>query len=533
MEESTKDFYQDLDKIWNEIGYTKNEKEEKIAKIRQSIEDVRSGFISSTLSKCQKMLAEIEEIKAKHIEMLESMNATQAEIDLVNESGKKGSLTERYNEVQNNFNSYSRVYNDRYLQFEELKQKIDLSYSLLGITNSNQKGDFAEISKEDLTKERLSQFEAKARQLDEEVNSRSIRFEEIENQIQELTEELQEEKPKEIDDILSKRIYSNSAFKRLLDYLPYLQELHESRKKSVADMAVTITRLWDILEIGQQERSYFINSHTLLSQKNVQDCVYEIEKLTRQRNRQLPSIIEKMRNEISNICTELTYSKDQIQEIYNRCTNFLNQKNDNTSEENEKPKRQSQVTFRLNNNNSLGEEETDKLVRIYTNYENELIYLKKLQIAARPIIDLIQQREAILDDYNKLNNPEKEDETDAHRKHHRKHKTTDEIESKEDQETKLQEKMHQEKVTRRYKYNLPRIEKKLKLNLICFKENNGEDFMWKGKPLIQALQHIQVSQSEISQNMKNLKGENNKRRHTIDTKRNMKGNKTKRHVSVN
>jgi hypothetical protein len=54
-----------------------------------------------------------------------------------------------------------------------------------------------------------------------------------------------------------------------------------------------------------------------------------------------------------------------------------------------------------------------------------------------------------------------------------------------------------EKASRRHKVVLPRVEKKLKILLIEFKEQNSEDFMWDGEPIIGKLEHVHIARSEL------------------------------------
>jgi hypothetical protein len=53
---------------------------------------------------------------------------------------------------------------------------------------------------------------------------------------------------------------------------------------------------------------------------------------------------------------------------------------------------------------------------------------------------------------------------------------------------------------------LPRVNKKLKAWLLRFREEDGADFMWKGKPIIEELQDVQVPPSEQERVRKKSRG---------------------------
>ena len=107
-------------------------------------------------------------------------------------------------------------------------------------------------------------------------------------------------------------------------------------------------------------------------------------------------------------------------------------------------------------------------IEVFLRYDAERIRLRKLHLIAEPIIEIIKQRKEIVDDYKELHDPGRKN-----RKLGLDPPSAAGLEE-------LKSKFHIEKVTRRYKFVLPRVEKKLKTALIQCKQENGDDFLWKG-----------------------------------------------------
>lgn len=603
-----------LNSLWDEIGYTQEEKDEGMRKINAEIEKVRSKFIESTLIQCQKVLEDTEQIRSKHISMLKAINASEDSIREVKESGRKGTIKEKHDEVKSNFNEFSKIYNQKYKEFENLQKQIDNCFKALGVTDSSQKGEFNEIGEDDLTPGRLRRYEEKISQLSSEVDSRLIQFNSYKKKILSMNYDLQEDLPQEINYIFDKQVYSDKVLEELKEYLIYLKNLLNTRSQYVSEMAVEINRLWDLLSVDEPTRREFLASHNTLSQRNVQDCIDEAERLTKIRNQKLPEIIEKMKFDLSTICQSLGYSKQKEKEICRKCEEIdenltndsndslkLNEQNQNenkiegdnketneneeeedqeknddqetnqskNSDQNEnsnQEKSQNKIDYQKKSQNeeeetnendeeedqkinqnensdqeenqikSLNQEENQnenkdqveiqeyeeeednedevdhRLLQIFNNFNDEILNLKKTLIFAQPIIDLINQREQIINDYNEvMNKPEKKSEvvdTQSYNPEVIKIRRYDQLNGKNirlrNQRVQIpdhKEKLHSEKVIRRHKFVLPRIEKKLYIMLMQYREEQkGEDFLWKDKPVIEELGNIQVTQDEINQN---------------------------------
>ena len=556
-----------LNALWDEIGLSEEEKKEEFENMIQKIEQVRCDFIVNSYQKITDMKRETQEIRELHANQLKALGESDDVIDDVESIDILGTVKDKYDDVNRKHQDFLRTYNERLHEFQRFHEQIQSCYESMGDQYYDpERREFEEIGDEDLTVKRLMKFEKKAKQLQVDFDTHFTLFNGLKKKTESLCNDLAESPPNDINELLYGHIYSDSVCEQLSDYITYLTEIYDTRKKYISEMAVEIVRLWDILDVDDDTRLRFINSHSVFSQKNVQDCIEEADRLTQIRDSRIVELIEKMKKEISEICDDLGYSEEQKQNIIEKCEKGIDQthtevkdmsfdKDSNSEsqrieEEEEEGKEEGE-----NNNENVNRElnitkpefeenieETRNFIRIFNNYDIELCKLKKIHLVAHPIIDLINQRQEIIDEYNELvqqqkesqriaenKKKEKEIEIDASKpvvekdvtkspkkkgkkKQQKKPKvvirnmdaTAKRFNSKIKRDTirirppSTQERINAEKVTRRYKTILPRIEKKLLITLILFREENGEDFLWKGEPIINELRHIKVTQSEIN-----------------------------------
>jgi hypothetical protein len=433
-----------VDGIWTEIGFTDEEKSTQIENLKAELERIKENFTQETEQRLEALTSTIDQIKEKHISELRVVGAPESEIEQVQQSGLEGDLPTRESEVQARYDAfYTKIYQPRVIEFETLKGQIQRLSDRLG---QEIEAEFAEIGTEDLSLDRLSKFRGHARQLEAKLTESVMRFSEVEEEIARLARDLQEDNPPDVAQILLQQDVSESAFQTLDNYLDDLKELFETRRRQIAEMAVEITKLWDLLKVEEYERNQFMASHTVLSQANVEDCIAEAERLMALRSTQLPRLVQLMRRDIRHIASDLSYTEEQLEEIEKECS---------------KP-----------------ENEEDR----FTKTEAELLKLKKLHIAATPILDLVKQRDEIYREYERC------------------HPTTEPAEATDDGKKRssrprppeVADRGRIDRIDRRYKIVLPRVEGKLKVLLEQFREEGGIDFTWKGKILIDELKDVPV-----------------------------------------
>jgi hypothetical protein len=436
-----------LAQIWDEIGLTPEEKESRSQAIKDSLDQVRADFLTATLDQSQKLKEEIEQIKEEHITKLHVLQAPDSEVDAVTASGRSGTIRARHTYVKTQFaNLMQGTYRKRVTDFENYNKQIILHCKDLGIENDTQ---FASTD-DDLSQDRLNLFRTRARLLGDDVGQRSVKFEQLREQILDFSRDMEETLPPEIQASFQKPVFSDETLSLLADQVDTYRELFETRRKSVSELGVEITKLWDLLQVEEEVRRRFLANHTALSLKNIQDCVGEAERLTAERNARLPELIPRLQGEIQVVGKELGYSDDQITAISQKAGLPA----------------------------QLEEASEDVLIDGFTQLDIELVHLKKIRLAAQPIIDLIKQRAEIIAEFDKVS-------------------AEAPVEGKKEEPPDPSVARRTEKASRRHKVVLPRVEKKLKILLIEFKEQNSEDFAWEGAPIINQLEHIHIARSEL------------------------------------
>lgn len=211
------------------------------------------------------------------------------------------------------------------------------------------------------------------------------------------------------------------------------QELKIQREKDIKDAAIKINHLWDLLEISEEERKKFLESHYLLGKNDLDACKEEINKLLKLRDDKLPELVSKQKNNFEILCEYLHIADES------------------------KPRFKPILTDKY----CLKEE--------YDFYENEIIRLNKIIIECDKIIKGILERENIISEYQKVEIS-----------------STDKSRLMSRERGYAQQLLNEEKTRKRF-FELPKLEKNLYIMLVEYKNNYGTDFEWDGKPYIETL----------------------------------------------
>ena len=115
----------------------------------------------------------------------------------------------------------------------------------------------------------------------------------------------------------------------------------------------------------------------------------------------------------------------------------------------------------------------DDKLQVYFAFECHYQNMKKMIEFSKTIIQLINQREDILREYNDC--------------------------IQEEQKNKKIDPIKIDKIKRRYKTVLPRVQKKLLLHILEYKNEQHQDFMWDGQKVEDSLQGIKLSPTEMLQ----------------------------------
>jgi hypothetical protein len=198
-------------------------------------------------------------------------------------------------------------------------------------------------------------------------------------------------------------------------------------------MAAEITNLWGILETPDDERQEFLSKHSTLSSSVVNACVEEIKRLKLRRRTRLPELIVAQTAQITELLEYLRIERAPLVA-------------------------------------------SDDLEVVYEANELELARLRDLHKKMDPIITVVGEREQMLAELSSVQQELQKDQKGRIKN------------GKPDPKKQSKE--------RRLRQLLPRLERRLLIMLLEFKEVTGTDFVWGGEAYVGCLSHILLSDTE-------------------------------------
>lgn len=415
-----------LDELWDQLNLTPEQKQAERNKLQNRLKQETEIILKEEFNMKDEMLSQIDELKEKEIQFMKALKKPHKEIEQVSKLGVAGSLIRRLNEVKASYDEVLPLYIVRVKLFNDLWNRINALFDKIGYDDSSREG-FAYFDNNDLSTEKEDLYNQKLKNLEDEYNERVKSIEDLSERIHKMSNEIEEEISPAIDQLLKSKQVNTVSYTTILDYYEDFTSLRDDRAKQVSSIALEITHCWDLLKVPEEERKEFIVSHSKLSLSNINELENKLNELHSQIESNLTEMTEEIRKEIINICQFLHYTQEQIDE-------------------------------------QLVEQEDEKTT--FYNYEKKLIELKKLSASSQSLVQMIQQREDIINQYKSID------------------------ESKHDPSN--------EKIKIRYK-SVPRLERKLLIELIKFKEIYSHPFTWDGENYEDKLNHVKLSISEIKQ----------------------------------
>lgn len=443
--ESEIDFIVDptnLESLWHELGLLPSEIEKEKNKLNKLISEVRYKARKEASFEKIQINDEIQKIKEHHIKLLRAIGASENECEIVKQTGFEGTLRQRLAEVRNNFDIFKPKCAELITEFEELKKQSDELFDKIGYSIED-RGEFAEVGDTDLSKERQQRFREKIRELEEEASERTKEFGILKEKVQNITSKLGCTISPRIDQLLNSNDISTDSIETIQEYLEDLSVIRNSRISQISELALSISHEWDLLDVPEQEKQAFVESHSQLTEKCIQDFSDELLRLQKIRNEKLPELIDRVKYDILSVCQTLHYTQKEIDDTLSNVKEILG---DN--------------------------------MKTFSEYENVLFNMKRKLALSQPIIDLMKQRDELKKEYDEVE--------------------TEENALKDNRDDKSLDK-RAEKIRRRYKFVLPRVEKKILIAVLEYKQANGTDFLWDGKKVEDEYSYISLSPAEISQ----------------------------------
>lgn len=303
--------------VWDEMGLTDEERINELRPLNEKIDRIKKEKIDETIREMQQLQLGIDETKQKHIRMLQVTGASPFEIEEVQKNGIHGSLKERFDQVQDAYEEYKPRYVETVQKLQKMVDILQELFEILEIPEQD-RGDFAAVGETDLTAKRLQAFSNKIDRLQNEINANDKYAQQFIIEIQKLSTDLGVEIKNEIRSIIDRPPYRPSDLVKLKQERDLLQNEFTTNSNYISELALQIKRLWDILEVSEEERQDFLDMHNGVSYNQIAACVKLINTLNKQRNQMVPQLITESKEKISELCKKMRYTKDQESAIFNR-----------------------------------------------------------------------------------------------------------------------------------------------------------------------------------------------------------------------
>ncbi|KAH0789644.1 65-kDa microtubule-associated protein 1 [Histomonas meleagridis] len=346
----------EIEHLWDKLGLSSEEKNQEKGKLDFDVMKVFIDFKKSLEKRCLEIESQIKETISNHIKLLSSFPETEPIIQKLKST--------QYEPTKPNLALVVRCYEEDKIKYQKILEKIEYLksevirlFTLLEIPDS-EKGEFSNIDNITFDSLTIQRLETYVTNLSQEASTRQKHMLEINSQISLLSTELELDIPNEIVNLFITNSLSTQSVMSVDSYLQFLEEKKSQRIVEITKMANEITNLWNILEVPEDTRNKFLQSHSTLGPSVLKSCVEEIERLKQIRNKRLPILIEIQRNEINELCSYLHLSS--------QCT---------TSNDLEE-------TFEAN--------------------ELEIKRLNNLRKKMEPFIEIITKREEMIEQINKI-----------------------------------------------------------------------------------------------------------------------------------
>lgn len=434
----------ELQVVWDDLGITRDEQENALNDLNQAIINAKIEYLRQIQERRDKILESINLRRQTLCMITQALPHSEEEMEEIRNIGSKGTLRERSLELDRAAEKYKAEYEKASAKFIDIKIEMDKLFDRLEYTESD-KGEFAEIGYADLSDERLDRFKRELQILEQEAKKRIEILEKNEEKINEFLVEIDEPMHPQIKEICEKKIITSSSFTEMGRYFDQIQALRHARSSKYSELALILTNLWELLEIPEEERLKFISTHNKLSTQSIQGIFEESQKLSKIKIERLPELIEKALARIDKDCKTLHKTNEEkacLLHQLNTCQTKLDAFN--------------------------------KLQEICAKLQREIV------LSAQALA-MIEQRSQIIQAYNEVKEMLNE-------QNYQKSLT---------KESEIQNSIKSDKAKRRFNFVLPRLEKKLLMSLIEFKQATGFDLTYDGEVYIEKLVNIELSHDEI------------------------------------
>ena len=426
-----------LDRFWKIIGFSKEEREIEIRRLSDILHSAYEKFVKDVSIECQHLYSEVVETQNEFKNLLSVYHDKTETMPITNDMPLLKQL-----EVSKNALDYLKMkYEPREKEFKDVKAQIMKYFNLLGVP-IKERQKYIDVGENDRSDEILKILKERLDSLQKEAENRTVLLNNINESIMSLSNELDEELPDEMSEIFENEKYDNESLKIADDYQEMLTSLKQERTDTVEYLNQRISYLYDLLAVDKNDQ---IKLPEGLSSSTIKELQKEVKFLESNMKSRLPVVVNKLREAIQLLC-------DQLDIPYNERPSYI----------------------------------SDDIEETAVYLKNEYKKLTEKNMKLKPIIDLIYQRDLLIE---KLNEPPT-------------------VVSKNSQLTPT--KSSQFKNKRLTRSELGKIEIALFKLLLEYRSENGKDFVYGGVTVIDTIEKekypndIIDSRTYLQQKMKEL-----------------------------
>jgi hypothetical protein len=426
-----------LIRLWHNIGLTESEQAQETAKLEALVRQTIATFQSDFVNIEQSLKDQIQSVWTAYHSLCSAFGASASPVLL---DPSKASLRNRLSQITTEYDTFKEAHQARISEFDALHSEVSSLFSKLEIPEQD-RGEFATLGCQDYTTTRLQRFTETRKLLREQVTARQDELAKRHASIQNLSAELEVAVPDDVTAAAQALDISTETMKKVVECEANLKATKQLREAEIDRRKAVIARLWEALNIPTEERASFVTEPATLGESILDAYANEIAKLKARREEHLPEIIRGQLAEINRLEAEMHQPLTQI---------------------------------------SMEGQDANQ---VSETLEGIFDSLKAEESEVKSCIELIEQRSELLKDLEELNGSAKLIEEAR-------------LKKKEVNPKKVNK---DEQARRRIRSLLPRLEKKLLMALHEYQASKEREFLWDGRPYVEHLAHIRLSDVELRQ----------------------------------
>ena len=437
-----------LDKTFNELGYSPEDRSKAVERLLQKYQDVSEEIVLIHQNEVEKHRAEIENMKRKHLNTAKALGI-EPDHQLLHEAQKTMTLRDGLLALRA---SYAQLHNAASIARQEIGESsafIVDAYAILGQDMDPSWRD----TESDLSDERRNMFRKKKNEMKSQVESRMAAMIKCLLNCRELMQEMCWEPKTDLDKRIAGSLMESDdgtalmvsklrtescvglqsqALAEVSQRLGELQKVKETRIQKIRGLSNEIRTLWVVLGVTDDYINKFSEQLPVLgiSEATIEVGKAELSRLREVKAQQMGKLIDIVRSKIAQHWKALGFPREMQQAFPEY---FVESEQDYS----------------------------DQLLQAHEDYYQDL---EEQMEKARPLFKLIERREAVVEERiiyeNMLQDPQRWN-------HHKGKKLTEQL-------------MEEEKMAKRIK-QLPKLEDNIRKKLDEFVDTSGYAFRFEGQ----------------------------------------------------